>query len=112
MSKMRRKPTLEQLENAYAAAKVEGTTAEQNAIIDEGLMLDEAEGYVDGMRDEQLAANGIDKSIAKVMTNEETPRCPFCKSVKLEEMPPQNWLRWRCNDCRKHFRAPVKGRAA
>lgn len=94
-----------------------------------------AEGLTNGMRDQQLTANGIDRaaaddiveelqrredearaqinnSMAKIMTNEETPRCPFCKSVKLEEMPPQNWLRWRCNDCRKHFRAPVKGRAA
>ena len=61
---------------------------------------------------------GIDKKagndLAKVMTNDETPRCPYCGSVKIQELPAMmmSFNRWTCNDCHGSFRAPVKGKAA
>jgi DNA-directed RNA polymerase subunit RPC12/RpoP len=54
----------------------------------------------------------VSKPLDKIATNEQTPRCPHCGSVELEEMPPQNFLRWRCNHCRRHFRKPATGMAA
>lgn len=52
--------------------------------------------------------------LAKVMTNDDTPRCPYCGSVKIQELPAMmmSFNRWTCNDCHGSFRAPVKGRAA
>lgn len=50
------------------------------------------------------------ESLNKVVTNDQTPRCAFCSSVRIERMPNANFLKWRCNDCRRHFREPVKAR--
>ena len=54
------------------------------------------------------------KDLAKVMTNDETPRCPYCNSAKIQELPAMmmSFNRWTCNDCHGSFRAPVKGKAA
>ena len=55
------------------------------------------------------------KDLAKVMTNDETPRCPFCLSVKLEPITfPNPWGRkWVCRDCCSAFREPTtKGKVA
>ncbi len=49
------------------------------------------------------------ESLAKVMTNPQTPRCPFCKSVNLQSLGAATganaFYNTRCADCRKHFRA-------
>jgi len=58
--------------------------------------------------------DGVDKrkDLAKVMTNDETPRCPFCLSPRLEPITMENpWGRkWVCNACCTAFREPVKGK--
>ena len=52
-------------------------------------------------------------SLAKVMTNKETPRCPFCKGVRLEAITVPNPFgrKWVCLDCCVQFREPLKGAA-
>jgi transposase-like protein len=54
------------------------------------------------------------KDLAKVMTNDHTPRCPFCKSPRLEKMTFENLYgrKWVCLDCCTQFREPITGRAA
>ena len=50
--------------------------------------------------------------LAKIATNDLTPRCPFCNSVRIEKMQRINFLQFSCNDCRRRFRAPVTKRRA
>jgi cytoskeletal protein RodZ len=50
------------------------------------------------------------ESLNKIVTNDQTPRCAFCESPRIERMPNANFLKWRCNDCRRHFREPVTAR--
>ena len=53
--------------------------------------------------------------LAKVATNDLTPCCPFCLSVKLEPITfPNPWGRkWVCRDCCSAFREPTtKGKVA
>lgn len=47
--------------------------------------------------------------LAKVEVNDDTPRCPFCRGVRVEQLPAmlQGFNRWSCLDCRKTFRAPI-----
>lgn len=46
--------------------------------------------------------------LAKVETNDETPRCPFCKSARLEPMAPNQFGRkWVCLDCCVQFREAI-----
>lgn len=54
------------------------------------------------------------KDLAKVMTNDQTPRCPFCLSPRLEPITMENpWGRkWVCNNCCTAFREPVQGKSA
>ena len=54
------------------------------------------------------------KDLAKVMTNDQTPCCPFCLSPRLEPLTMENpWGRkWVCNNCCTAFREPVKGKSA
>lgn len=53
-------------------------------------------------------------SLSKVMTNDQTPLCPFCLSPKLEPISADNpWGRkWVCNACCTAFREPVRGKTA
>ena len=61
---------------------------------------------------EQAAAQK--KDLAKVMTDQLTPLCPFCKSPKLSAITtPNPWGRkWVCGNCCSAFREPIRRKLA
>jgi len=116
MSKMRRKPVtppdflsdtpkLDDVEQAQDTDELQAAAQAQT------------EDEPETVAAEQTPADGgvrPSKDLAKVMTNDLTPRCPFCLSPRLEPLTMENpWGRkWVCNNCCTAFREPVKGKSA
>lgn len=104
----------EGLVEPVTSATAESVPAAEIIFPKEKLLVDQAEGFVDLVTPAKTIADAADrKPLAKVEVNDSTPRCPICRSVRINEIRLLgSFNRFACIDCQASFRNPVFGAAA